>query len=556
MKDEKHILPDDLFRDQLEGMEVPFDNAAWKHMSGLLNETPAKRPVFYWFQKHKKPFILTLITTVMITTIILVAINTLMPDGNTTKGTEIATKNTNSNNGNAIENAAQNELKTTENETTFHAGKLLGNAGNYLAANAGSEAEKTANNFFHYPGEPDKQISGNKTTENTSGNNGNGTTVNTDQTGAQDTNTTGSATDNAVKEAVKADIPKVATGILTGTVKSVKKPGDGKISLKDYHNVDGPFKGGWFGMHFAMQYPQLPLMQDTWRQNAGFNLQFMSHNLSGMRTFGAYFGFDYGMQFTGRGKNYGIILDNTVQDSGFTRLSNFSIDLLFRGHFEYEKYRLKPYVNLVAGPRIFITNQHTEAYHHKTDYENSSSTTAFSSASIMYGAGVGARYRLGKVVSLDARWEWMAGTQTTLVNLDQSSFNGVSTFNLSKFRVKPEYTMFKLGLLFDVGSDEETVHKDETSEETTYYRYDSTTNSYLKVNCNCRQWPVNDTTTEDSVIIIKKSNSSYYPQPSYQPSNSGTNRRGGSVPTPAPKPSGSGRFPGIKPGGGGGKIKS
>lgn len=574
MNEEKHILPDDLFRKNLESMEEPYDGNAWQNMADLLDKSDRKHPFLLWFRKNKKTTLTTLIITIMTTASIFTALTLLVPNNNAgaqkllsgngsagknTHSYSITKENTNKNDDNSVKTfyvkpgatlSQNDESNSTQNTSSSNK-----KGDNKTGVSSTKQNQKigdrnTASGIHNLASGLQKQET---ISANNNANNAGEKSTSEKENVASNTNQE-SDTGATHSENKKSDVPTIKT-LGTATKNITPKNNAPMTTLKDYSRNDGPFKGFWMGIHFTMQYPQIKELQDSFRQNAGFNMQFMSGNLTGRRDFSAYMGFDFGMQFTGRGKNYGVALDNTTQDSGFTRLSNHSFDFFARSHFEYDKFRLKPYVNLFGGPRIFATSQYTEAYHQKTNYDNSSNTNAFTSASLMYGAGVGVRYRISKVVSLDARLEYMRGTQTQMVNVDKSTFNGLTAFNLSKFSVTPEYKQLKVGFLFDLGPEEEPVHKDETTEETQYYKYDSTTNSYIKVNCSCRQWTVSDTNAQDSIIVIKKRTNYYYDpnQPSYNPGKS----RGSSFPRGGGGGGGSrGSFPGLHPGGGGIRPKS
>jgi uncharacterized membrane protein YgcG len=332
------------------------------------------------------------------------------------------------------------------------------------------------------------------------------------------------------------------------------------------------FRGPWMGIHFTAQQAESPELMDSARdgKSYGFNWQIMSNNLIKRNDFGAYAGFDFGAQWYGKTKNYGVVLDNTQLDSGFTRLNSYSLDFFARGHFEYARFPLKPYVNAFFGPRIYGTSQYTEAYRHKTEYENSSSNNVYATASLMYGGALGARLAISKHVSLDARYEIMQGTETNLVNLNESSFSGLSTFTLSKFKVTPTYHQVKVGVLFDLwDSEEPNTYNEEKSNEvvqvTEYYYYDSTTMQYIKVNCRCNETQVGNDTMDNS----KNTNTWEVPdhtgttKPGFssggntEPASKGRTRNtGSSWGTGSSGSSGKGSFPGIKSGGGGVKIKN
>lgn len=574
MKNDNHISPDDLFREQLNGMEVPYDEAAWTNMAALLDKTPSKKPFFWWFYKNKKNTFITLISIAMLTTTIIMLMNLSMNTNPIENAEKINTGNHEIRPSYSGELDAQSKL-ANPNKPAFSDQNTPASE-NYIYQNIPAHASK---NFQlkeqiksdNYPNTDGAKI-------NVEGDVNPNPVANTDQNADDngDVKSADKSTDNTVNntdantptppvDAEKTTVVATATNIVktTGFVHdgiyaqktTVKKPEPKLLPVTSLGKIDGPFRGPWIGIHFTAQQPQSIELKDDTRQNAGFNFQIMSHKLVTPGPFAAYVGFDFGAMWTGRGAKSGVALDNSNQDSGFTRLSNHSFDFFARGHFEYTQFRLKPYINVFAGPRVFGTSQYTEAYRHKTDYENSSNNNAYTSASWMYGAGVGARLRISKYTSLDVRYEFMQGTETSLVDVDKSTFNGL-TYNLSKIRVAPQYTQLKFGFLFDLGAEEETVHKDEQEEVTEYYKYDSTTQNFVKVNCSCKQWTVSDTSGQDSVIVIKKRSWNNYPySPGLYPGTGGS-RGGSGWPSGSGGGSTRGGFPGIKPGGGSIKPKS
>lgn len=548
MNQNDHKLPDDIFQEGLEGFEAPYSEAAWEDMRSLLDKADRKRPFVLWFQKNKKTT-LTLISITMIATTLISIFAVLQSNSG-----QWITRNL------ATQDVAKEKMYTPE-------GSEL------TPANAHTSEYSVKPNTSNKEANPTKSIVSDATSLEKSVLQYETQTGNTSPKG-NDSAT--SIKNDAVSEikmppasAEETDKPNACVGDKPANPDDLKTPvtaihklkvagaqNNGELQqnpLRKFPTDYTTFRGPWMGIHFTLQNPELPILMDSNRQNAGFNWQFMSNNLIPRHEFGAYLGFDFGMQFYGHGKNYGVVLNNTELDSGFTRLNTTSFDFFVRGHFEYAKFRLKPYVNGFVGPRLYSTNQYTEAYHHKQNYDNSSSNSVATSGSLMYGGALGARYAISKHVSLDLRYELMQGTETRLVDLDQSAFSGISTFNLNKFKAAPAYSQWKFGVLFDLwdGNTEkeyEPLNNNEVTEVTEYYTYDSTTNQYIRVNCKCKQTPVNSDSTEIKSAAGKR------PIPFDEPETQTTQKRkSGWVPSGSGSTgggSGRGSFPGIKPGGG------
>jgi hypothetical protein len=358
-------------------------------------------------------------------------------------------------------------------------------------------------------------------------------------------------------DALQAVVVKL-NPIADSTAKSAKKK-------KDY-----TFRDGFAGIHFTSQHPISDALKDSNRYNAGFNLQLMSRNLLKTSPFGGYLGVDWGMQFYGKGNKTNVQLNTNNGDSGWTRLSTFSMDFFVRGHVEYARHKLIPYVNFFAGPRFYSTNQKVQSYIPLANSESSDLINATTSVSFMTGVGAGMRLRISDVVSLDARFDWMNGSGVKLTDLDKSSFNGLS-YNLVKKSVNPEYYQLKFGVLFNLGYDEEYVPTTTTNNtyrepqyiytQPTYQYYDSSSKTWINLPmcpCNCDSTgkkinPNNIRRVNPAPPVNNEggSNKGWEPQPEIRRSGGSG---GGSLPTPSG--GGKGAFPGIKTGGGGVKVKS
>ena len=361
-----------------------------------------------------------------------------------------------------------------------------------------------------------------------------------------------------------------AKGVKSGLKKAADSTAKPAVKKSDY-----TFRDGFVGLHFTWQEALTPALQDSNRYNAGFNVQFMSRNLLKASPFGGYLGLDWGMQFYGKGNKTNVQLNTNNGDSGWTRLSTFSMDFFARGHLEYARHKLIPYVNFFAGPRFYSTNQKVQSYIPLANSESSDLINAATAVSFMTGVGAGMRWRISDAVSLDARFDWMNGSGTKLVDLDKSTFNGLN-YNLVKRNVSPEYYQLKFGVLFNLG-DDENYEPTRTTYNTyrepqyiytqpTYQYFDSSSNTWKDLPmcpCNCDSTgkkisPNNIRRTYPAPPVKQQgdSNRGWEPQPEIRGSGSGTSPRQSGGSGSSPIPTGKGAFPGIKPNGSGGKIKS
>lgn len=593
MSSKEYISPDELFRQNLENAEADFEPAAWEHMQTLLDKDEAVRPVGFLFgfnlKNHKVKFIITMSTVLLLSGLAgwLHYANVENYHSGTARVSQ--TEKHISVNSSQTTNSGSEEIQISEKGKT---GEKSVNPAKKSTAAFSSNSQKTSGREKQ---NGEKSVSGQSKERGSlqselAGKAGNQSAENVRKPlsvvkNTMPVNGVQAGVSNFYTPSFKTPVrfatplfpaPVVKTSPLYFSAdSSVRKP------FRKYY----PYFDGFIGIHFTSQRPITLLPQDSNRQNAGFNVQFMSNDLLNTFPWGGYLGFDFGMQFYGRGQRTNVQLNTNSGDSGWTRLSTISFDFLARGHVEFATGKVIPYVTAFAGPRLYSTNQRVQSYLPLKETESGSSNNAYTTLSFMYGVGGGLRVRLSDVVSLDFRGEYMAGTPVNLVDLDKSTFNGL-TYDLKKYKMNPEYLHLKFGVLFNLGSDEnfdthnQTVYRqpnyiyqnNETRQE--YEYYDSSTGKWIALPmcpCNC------DSTGKkiDPSLIRKKTtegSGSYRNGSSYQsgwelsppavrgssPSSGRVRRSGSSWPTPsAPSGSGKGSFPGIKPSSGGGiKIKS
>lgn len=575
MKDQEYISPDELFRNNLRDAEADFEPAAWDHMQKLLDGEDAVRPVGFLFGfnlKNNKHKLFIIMSSILILSGIAGLVHFMTGDGanleskqtNNPEKTLVRKTSEGLIGANSSAKSAKISLNSSAQKENAEDGTVRINAKSAVAAY--SRPEKAGRKAAIANGTKLSGIGAEKQlAEGGSNTFWSNIPVAGHQVAAANNDGFVPGFKTPVRfKTLQPEVKDLSQTRLLFSADSVRK----RLARNDY-----TFRDGFIGMHFTWQNPLAEELIDSTRQNAGFNIQFMSRNLMSQSPWGGYLGFDFGMQFYGRGKRTNVALNTVSGDSGWTRLSTISFDFFARGHLEFAAGKIVPYINGFAGPRLYSTNQRVESFLPLKETESGSTSNASVSMSMMYGLGAGLRFRLSDVVSLDFRGEYMAGTPVKMVDLDNSSFNGL-TYNLKKFTANPEYYQLKFGVLFNIGDDETYQQTTNNQQQTQYiYRnvespaqyeyYDSSSGKWMSIPmcpCNC------DSTGKsiDPKLIRKKrssqsinfdSNDSDSDLDISIPGRRRNRERGGSSWPSVPSGSGKGSFPGISPGGGI-KIKS
>lgn len=540
MKNEKNKLADDLMKAGFDRHEVPFEPMAWDKMKVLLDEDDELKPLLMVPENksnHKHLLtILIIMSTLSILSIagwMLFSPNTesFRQEDNALKSNQVIESGTT--NSSSLNSRIKSENKDLNSpfgqvsEQTKHSDNASNNR--YKASNKVSHSVASGNH--------DRQHTMSAIQDNSS-RLAEGSDTKTKSQGKL--NDTPQGDGSSEKQPNKNPIDSVVSTLKDGKIHRVLIR---KTWVEDeyrYVEVDSlkSVQDGFIGIHFTAQRPA-----NIDSMSAGFNIQFMSGNRINHAYWGIYGGFDWGMQFYGKSQKSGVVLNNTRQDSGFTRLRSQSMDFFGRAHLEYAKYPIIPYFNVMAGPRMYYTNQQVASYVPLKETESSSTTNAHTSLSMMYGIGAGFRVRISKVVSLDMRYEWMSGTKVKQVDLNKSTFNGLN-YNLVYNKANPTVEQFKFGLLFDLSSAEykKELVKPGYYKETIYDSLilDPSDSNTIILPCNCK--PCDN-------------NSSYRPREYNQDddndesSSSGQNGSRGTRTNSGSGSSGSGKgsFPGIRP---------
>lgn len=513
MKKKDLTYPDNLFNEGLSGHEVEFNPDHWEHMKSLLDEEDDLIPVVILdsSNNNNKSKLSTLILIIMSILSILTTIGTLLYSsaGSGFNHTQLNAANPVTSEIKS-ENSSKKSLKLAPSDF---------NSEKNIESNRVITSSSSHTNSSQLP--QNKKVNVSKTTQNQ-------VVKNIETIGIP---------------LGKIDSPMMKDGRIISSFDSSENLiiGDKNYRIfKHYVWYDDKYEyterneiksvqDGFIGIHFTAEKPKVA---DSF--SAGFNIQFMSGNRLNTNHWGLYGGFDFGMQFFGKGKTSGVILNNTNQDSGFTKLRSSALDFLGRMHLEYAKYPVIPYFNIAAGPRLYNTSQVVGSYTPLQNTEsNTTSNSVHTSVSMMYGFGAGLRFRISPVVSFDVRYERFAGTPVKKVNMNESQFNGLQ-YDLKIEKVKPQNEQIKFGLLFDISETEydkkliEKGHYQLMSYDTVVTDKSDTGKVFIPCNClPCNSSSINKATTPND--------------------NGGNNNRKNSEPINIPSGRQKSSFPEIKP---------
>lgn len=506
-------LPDDIFRSGFSQHEAAFDPAAWEHMQTLLDKEDDLKPVILIPEntgKKRKHLILLIITIMSILTLLTLA-STLLVNNHTA----IASKKSVADPA-SIHQADNNAFNDkTEESSALVTPKTITNK------TASKATVKKAVITTTSSGSTKKQASTPSNLE------------------TETTNST--VSDNEPIKPVKPSVDSFITATKNGKMYKVLTRTTWVPEQYDWvaDNSNKTITDGFIGMHFTAQKDR---GGDS--SSAGFNFQIMSGNRIYSENWGLYGGFDWGMQFYEKGRKSNVALNNTRGDSGFSRLRSHSMDFLGRGHLEYAKYALIPYFNVMAGPRIYATNQQVESYVTLKETESGSSNNVHTSVSMLYGFGAGLRLRISPTISLDARYEWVNGSKVKRVDLNNSTFNGLS-HDLKYYTSSPRQDQFKFGILIDLSEPdyEKKIIKEGYYKVTTIdsLQIDPKDSNKVYLPCNCDPCPKNNSSNNDTYVYPREREYRQEdPSNERERNNSNSNSTG--------KSSGSkGEFPGIRP---------
>lgn len=209
----------------------------------------------------------------------------------------------------------------------------------------------------------------------------------------------------------------------------------------------------YIGMHFIGSSAQNMFCDSAYRHGYGFNMEFFSNNLLrksvNPNAFDLRFGIGFDIQGSGKERRT-VILNTPNSDPGKETLKNSHLGLsaTMRLTFLGEK-RLSPYIDGFVGLRGFYSHRELTIDKPNPEYESSSSEQLFSTGTTRYGGSFGMMYRLNRVVSIDTRVTYSAGSAGNWLNLNSVSQQD----NVVSYRVSNTTTdlfIYRVGFVFNL----------------------------------------------------------------------------------------------------------
>lgn len=217
--------------------------------------------------------------------------------------------------------------------------------------------------------------------------------------------------------------------------------------------LSGGIKAQYIGMHFIGSSAQNMFCDSAYRHGYGFNMEFYSNNLLrksvNPNALDLRFGIGFDIQGAGKEKR-AVILNTPNSDPGKEKLSNSHIGITanMRLTFLGEK-RLSPYLDGFVGLRGFYSHRELTIDDPNPDYETSTSEQLLSTGTTRYGASFGMMYRLNRVVSVDTRVTYSAGSAGNWLNLNTVDQKD----NIVSYRVSNTTTdlfIYRIGFVFNL----------------------------------------------------------------------------------------------------------
>lgn len=210
----------------------------------------------------------------------------------------------------------------------------------------------------------------------------------------------------------------------------------------------------YIGLHFIGSSAQNMFCDSAYRHGYGFNMEFFSNNLLrhsiNPNALALRFGFGFDFQGAGREKR-SVILNTPNSDPGKETLKNSHIGASanMRLTFLGEK-RVSPYIDGFVGLRGFYSHRELSIDKPNPDYETSSSEQLFSTGTTRYGASFGMMYRLNRVISVDTRVTYSAGSAGDWLNLNTvTQQDNVVSYHVSN--TTTDLFMYRVGFVFNLG---------------------------------------------------------------------------------------------------------
>ncbi len=209
----------------------------------------------------------------------------------------------------------------------------------------------------------------------------------------------------------------------------------------------------YIGLHFIGSSAQNMFCDSAYRHGYGFNMEFFSNNLLrntvNPNALDLRYGFGFDIQGAGREKR-SVILSTPNNDPGKEILKNshLGVSATMRLTFLGEK-RVSPYLDGFVGLRGFYSHRELTIDKPNPDYETSTSEQISMAGTTRYGGSVGIMYGLNRVISVDTRVTYSAGSAGNWVNLNTVNQQD----NIVSYRISNTTTdlfIYRVGFVFNL----------------------------------------------------------------------------------------------------------
>ncbi len=219
---------------------------------------------------------------------------------------------------------------------------------------------------------------------------------------------------------------------------------------------------GFTGASYAQPYIGLGFIgssalnefcDSSYRNGYGFNMEFFTNNFLrkavNPNVFALRAGIGFDIQGSGSEKR-SVILNTPNSDPGTEKYANSHLGFRATLRMSFmEGMKFSPYIDGFAGLRGFYTHRTLSIDQKNPEYESNTSEQIMGNWTRRYGASVGAMFRLNRIISLDTRITYSAGT-----NADWSNLNTVVRENNTvSYRVSNSFTdlfMYNVGFVFRI----------------------------------------------------------------------------------------------------------
>jgi|GEM_PF-2294255 len=213
------------------------------------------------------------------------------------------------------------------------------------------------------------------------------------------------------------------------------------------------FAQPYIGLGFIGSSALNEFCDSSYRNGYGFNMEFFSNNLLpksvNPNAFDLRFGAGFDFQGAGNEKR-SVILNTPNSDPGEEKYSNTHLG--FRGTMRMTfmgEQKFSPYIDGFVGVRGFYTHRSLSIDKENPEYETNTSEQVIGKWTTRYGASVGAMYKLTRIISIDTRITYSAGSNADWINLNSV----IREDNTVSYRMSNSFTdlfMYNVGFVFRI----------------------------------------------------------------------------------------------------------